>query len=276
MTFLFQLELAVTHPQAQQSLERIASEHLPGGLAHVAAYADLQWLVAYGWADRNALVVLLTELFAQLAANSPKSTTQFHPFAGLIHRLTLISSKPEQSAAALEALRWICRRVGERVHVPIILVDQAGRSVIRRSASIVLGDGFDKMAERLKSVPPEFGPAHVHPRAGAMLGSVAIARWEGVVDLDQQNLVVAEKLARKLCERDGGVPGLQAIAREGAKEHHARILLWSDQPQADLLRLAEKRLQALAEIYNVNPSKIKTLGLTADEVAALKPLVPVS
>lgn len=270
MPVLFQLELAAGALQDQQKVDRLFSEHLPGGLSHLSHYPDLQWLVAYGWGNAPALLKFLTALYHSFADQpTPVSNAQVHPFAGLVHRLTFLQNNGAEPAALVEALAWLSRRLGPAVRTPIILIDGAARTPIRASAAIVLANGYRDLEERLKSIPPEFGPAHAHPRHGALLAGVAAPRWEATVDLDRQNSSAAQRVARKLRERDGGVTGLEAIARLAPEANLARVLLWCDHPRADTQRQLEKRLQQISAEENVQPGPPRVIGLSPAEVLAL-------
>ena len=58
---------------------------------------------------------------------------------------------------------------------------------------------------------PDYGPAHIHPTAGALLAAARPPLIAFNVDLETADVEVAKRIARRLREADGGLPGVRAL-----------------------------------------------------------------
>ncbi len=110
-------------------------------------------------------------------------------------------------------LQAAAHALGERVGalgIPVIGYGELGEG--RRPAAFRAG-GLERLAERLASgeVTPLYGPAELHPTAGAVLLGVRAPLVAFNVDLETDRVEIARQIAAAIRERDGGLPGVQAI-----------------------------------------------------------------
>ena len=118
-------------------------------------------------------------------------------------RWTTRSPSPTPSAA----------RSPRRCGVPVFLYEAAARSAERRPLEAVRRGGLAGLAARLREPAwqPDYGPAALHPTAGAMaIGARGpLVAWNLV--LDRADLPLARHIARTIRTSGGGLPCLKAL-----------------------------------------------------------------
>ncbi len=100
-----------------------------------------------------------------------------------------------------------------RCGVPVFLYEAAARSAERRPLEAVRRGGLAGLAARLREPAwqPDYGPATLHPTAGAMaIGARGpLVAWNLV--LDRADLPLARHIARTIRTSSGGLPCLKAL-----------------------------------------------------------------
>ncbi len=114
--------------------------------------------------------------------------------------------------------REVGRRVGDDLGIPVYLYERAATRASRRNLADVRRGGFEALRDAITSDParaPDFGPAHVHPTAGAVaIGArpflIAFNAYIG----DSGKLRAAKDIARAVRESSGGLRAVKALGLE--------------------------------------------------------------
>jgi glutamate formiminotransferase / formiminotetrahydrofolate cyclodeaminase len=114
--------------------------------------------------------------------------------------------------------RAVGQRVGDELAIPVYLYERAASRPSHRNLADVRRGGFETLRDAIGSDPdraPDFGPARVHPTAGAVaIGArpflVAFNCYLG----DAVNLEATRQIARAVRESSGGLPAVKALALE--------------------------------------------------------------
>ena len=125
-----------------------------------------------------------------------------HPRLGAVDVVPFVALDPADREAATSAVRTFAGQVAERLGIPVFCYDEADPSA--RSLPDVRRDAF-----RVR--PPDFGPPEPHPRWGAMAVGARPLLVAVNCELDTADLAVAAEIARRVRERDGGLPGVRAL-----------------------------------------------------------------
>jgi len=106
--------------------------------------------------------------------------------------------------------------LAERYRLPVFLYAKAARRPDRRVLADIRRPGFEGLAAALARHDgrPDFGPPRPHPTAGATVTGARpfLVAWN--VQLDTRDLALARAIAHAIRERDGGLPGVQALGIE--------------------------------------------------------------
>lgn len=137
-----------------------------------------------------------------------------HPRMGAIDVIPFVplhDVSPETCVALAGAL---AERIAGEMNVPTFLYGQAARTDARRRLAAVRGGGFEALQTAIGRDPgrqPDFGPAAVHPSAGATAVGVRDFLVAFNVQLDTSDTGVAREIARRIRTAGGGRAGIQAL-----------------------------------------------------------------
>jgi glutamate formiminotransferase / 5-formyltetrahydrofolate cyclo-ligase len=143
------------------------------------------------------------------------SQTGEHPRMGTLDVLPFV---PLEGATLEDAVR-LARQAGERIGslgFAVYLYEAAATAPHRRNLADVRRGGYEGLAARMEDPlwQPDYGPPELDPRKGA----VAVGARPFLVAfnayLDSDDVEVAKTVARKVRERDGGLPGVKALGLE--------------------------------------------------------------
>jgi glutamate formiminotransferase len=167
--------------------------------------------------------------------------------------------EPEHTA------RLLGQRVGA-MGIPVLGYGDLGGG--RRPAFFRAG-GPDALAARLEAgeVEPLFGPARLHPTAGAVLLGVRPPLVAFNVELDTADLEVARAVAAGVRARDGGLPGVQALGLLLARSGRAQVSMNLIDVAATPLHRVVAEVERLAAGHGVAVAAGELVGLMPASVA---------
>jgi glutamate formiminotransferase len=138
-----------------------------------------------------------------------------HPRMGSLDVLPFV---PLEGASLEDATR-LARRAGERIGslgFAVYLYEAAATAPHRRNLADVRRGGYEGVSTRMEDPlwEPDYGPPHLDTRKGA----VAVGARSFLVAfnafLDTDDVEVARAVARRVRQRDGGLPGVKALGLE--------------------------------------------------------------
>lgn len=170
-----------------------------------------------------------------------------HPRIGATDVIPLV---PLEGTTLEDCVGWardLGRRIGEELGIPVYLYGAAAtRSDRVRLADVRRGE-YEGLKEVI-SLPerrPDFGPARLHPRAGATAVGARPFLIAFNVNLDSTDPGVARAIARAVRESSGGLPGVQALG----------------------LRLEDGRVQVSMNVLDFRRTSLAALYLRVEEEA---------
>jgi len=188
-----------------------------------------------------------------------------HPRVGAADVVPLVrfragDAEPEHAARVL----------GERVGalgIPVLGYGDLGGG--RRPAFFRAG-GPDALAARLESgeIEPMFGPARLHPAAGAVLLGVRPPLVAFNLELDTGDVEVARAVAAGVRARDGGLPGVQALGLRLARTGRAQVSMNLIDIAATPLHRVVREVERLAAEQGTAVTGGELVGLMPASVAA--------
>ena len=129
-------------------------------------------------------------------------------------------------ADAVATAKTVGARIGKELGLPVFLYAEACMRESRR----VLGNFRNKEFEGLSSLvgsdpefAPDFGPAHLHPTAGAVAVGARKFLIAYNVNLATKDVEVAKAIAKAVREKDGGFKRVQAMCFFLADKQQAQV-----------------------------------------------------
>ena len=176
---------------------------------------------------------------------------------------------PLGTATTAEAVR-LAERLGERVAkdlaIPVYLYANAARRPERSDLAKVREGQFEGIRASIGTDParvPDFGPAQVHPTAGAVaIGARPVLIAYNVV-LGTPDVAFAKAIAKLVRARDGGLPEVKALGFELAERHRAQVSM----------NLTDYRVTSVARAFEAVRSEAQKLGASVEdsEIVGLVP-----
>ena len=112
----------------------------------------------------------------------------------------------------IELARTFGQRIARRFDLPVYLYARAALQPERIRLADVRRGGYEGLRETIHEVgrEPDFGPARLHPRAGAVAVGARpfLIAWN--INLESDDLHLAKRIARTVRESGGGLPAVQA------------------------------------------------------------------
>ena len=188
-----------------------------------------------------------------------------HPRVGAADVVPIVrfadgDERPERAA------RVLARRIA-MIGVPVLGYGELGDG--RRPAFYRQG-GVERLAERMAAgeIEPLAGPPDLHPTAGAVLLGVRRPLVAFNVDLESGDLETARAIAAAIRERDGGLPGVQAIGLVLRSSGRAQVSTNLIDIEATPLQALVARIEELAAERGVAVAGSELVGLMPARVAA--------
>lgn len=136
-----------------------------------------------------------------------------HPRVGALDVMPVVYLDDGQRGAACAAVLTAAGLIGEELGVPVVLYGELATRPEHLRRSDLRAGGREGIAARLEAgeIVPDYGPPRAHPTAGAVLAAARPPLVAFNVDLDSDDLELAQRIAVGLRESGGGLPGVRAL-----------------------------------------------------------------
>jgi glutamate formiminotransferase/glutamate formiminotransferase/formiminotetrahydrofolate cyclodeaminase len=190
-----------------------------------------------------------------------------HPRIGAADVVPVVPiGRGDRERAAAAALR-LAERVGSELELPVFLYADLAPG---RGPAFFRSGGPVELQRRIDDgeLAPDFGPARLHPTAGAVIVGARPPLIAFNVNLACSDIEVAREIARTVRERDGGFPGVRALGLDlpaaGLTQVSMNVEDWE---AADLLEIVQ-RVEAEARGRGVELAGSELVGLMPAGAAA--------
>lgn len=194
--------------------------------------------------------------------------TGVHPRLGVVDVAPFVPLQAGGMDAAVAAARSLARRVGEDLELPVFLYGQADSSGTRRYPAALRRLGVAGLKEAVEAgrLVPDFGPARVDPRHGVTLIGARHFLVAFNVVLATSDPEVARQIARTTRERDGGLPGVQALGLYLESRGRAQVSINLVDPYRTSLFAVVDHIRRQAEKLETEIIESEIVGLVPEAV----------
>jgi glutamate formiminotransferase len=193
-----------------------------------------------------------------------------HPRVGAVDVVPFVPLGAEPMATAVAAARRLGEEVGARFGIPVFLYEEAATRAHTRSLAEIRRGGCDRLAERLADPAwaPDFGPARLHPTAGATVVGARFFLIAFNAVLTTAEVEVARTIARAVRESGGGLPALRAIGVLLASRGRAQVSMNLLDYRRTSLPAALERVRREAAALGVGVEETELVGLAPEAALA--------
>jgi glutamate formiminotransferase len=240
-------------PNFSEGRDRATLDALAGALSararllDVHADADHNRSVFTLVADEHALVEALVAAIASARERIDLRRHEgAHPRVGAADVVPVVPVRPGDMERAKRAALALAERVGGELDLPVFVY---GELAPGRGPAFFRAEGLEGLRRRVESgeLAPEFGPARIEERSGAVLVGARRPLIAFNVNL-RGDLEAAREIAAAVRERDGGFPGVRALGlelpRAGLVQVSMNVEDWEAAALHDLLAAIEREASA--------------------------------
>lgn len=136
-----------------------------------------------------------------------------HPRIGAVDVMPFVPLAATPMSVAVATARGFAERMAARFDLPTYLYGEAALRPDRVRLADIRRGGYEALVSLVSeaSRAPDFGPAGLHPTAGAMAVGARQPLIAFNVNLRTDDVGVARRIAVAIRESSGGMPGVQAI-----------------------------------------------------------------
>jgi len=136
-----------------------------------------------------------------------------HPRIGAVDVVPFVPLADSSMADCISAAREAGEAIGARFGIPVYLYEAAASRPDRRNLADLRRGGPNGVATRIgtEGGRPDYGPARLHPRAGAIVVGARPFLVAYNVNLTSGDLRTARAIASSVRASGGGLPGVKAL-----------------------------------------------------------------
>ncbi len=136
-----------------------------------------------------------------------------HPRMGATDVIPFIPISGVTMADCIQLARELGERMGRELNIPIYLYEEASTRAGRKNLSQVRQGQYEGLKEAIKTPErePDFGPAEIHPQAGATAVGARPPLIAYNINLGTGDVTIARKIARAIRGSSGGFPSIKGL-----------------------------------------------------------------
>lgn len=164
------------------------------------------------------------------------------------------------------------RRVADELQIPVYLYEKAARRPERENLPDVRKGEFEGIRDEIGTNPdraPDFGPARVHPTAGAVAVGARPILVAFNVNLATTDVTVAQKIAKAVRSRNGGFVFVRALGFEIKERGIVQVSMNCINYKRSPIHRVFEFVRREAARYGVGVIESEIVGLIPDEALVM-------
>jgi glutamate formiminotransferase len=188
-----------------------------------------------------------------------------HPVIGALDVCPVVWLHDDDRDTAGEEALAAARGIGTDAGVPVFLYGELAGHESHRERAFFRAGGTVELARRIEAgeLRPDFGPAELHPTAGATLVTARPPLAAFNVELAGADLAAARDIASRLREAGGGLDGVRAIGID-LGDSRTQVSTNIHDPAAVSLATVAIRIRDLAAPHGARPVGAEIVGLVPE------------
>jgi glutamate formiminotransferase len=136
-----------------------------------------------------------------------------HPRIGAVDVVPFVPINQATVPECVKLARLVASTIAKRFDIPSFLYEKSATHPSRRNLANIRRGGIDTLADKMTKLPwrPDYGPLKPHPSAGvSVIGCrEPLIAWN--INLESEDVTIAQQIARKIRQSSGGLPHVKAI-----------------------------------------------------------------
>ncbi|MGB9805119.1 glutamate formimidoyltransferase [Desulfofundulus sp.] len=189
-----------------------------------------------------------------------------HPRIGATDVIPFIPVSGVTMEECVELACQLGKEIGEKLRIPVYLYEEAAIRPERRSLGAIRKGEYEGLKEAIKTPErqPDFGPAEMHPSAGATAVGARPPLIAYNINLGTSDVNIAKAIAKSIRGSSGGYPSIKALG----------ILIEETGTAQVTINVCNFRQVSLARVFETVKSEAERYGvnITSSEIVGLVPL----
>jgi glutamate formiminotransferase/formiminotetrahydrofolate cyclodeaminase len=191
-----------------------------------------------------------------------------HPRMGATDVVPFVPLGAATMADAVRLAERLGERVGRDLGIPVFLYAAAAKRPERSDLARVREGQFEGLRAAIGTDParaPDFGPARIHPTAGAVAIGARPVLIAFNAYLTTPDVSIAKKVAKSVRARDGGLPEVKALGFDIAERHRAQVSMNLTDYRVTPIHRALEAVRREAQRYGVGVEESEIVGLVPED-----------
>src|SRR5690242_9450505 len=187
-----------------------------------------------------------------------------HPRMGAVDVIPFIPIRGVNMDQCLAIAKETAREIAERFQVPIYLYERAATRPDRTNLENVRRGQFEGLRNEIGTNPdrkPDYGPARIHPTAGATAVGVRKFLIAYNINLSTNDVGIAKFIAKRVRYSSGGFRNVKAMGVLLAERNLAQVSMNLTDFEQTPIKLAFETVRREAERYGVQIVGSEIVGL---------------
>ncbi|MBI2251742.1 MAG: glutamate formimidoyltransferase [Armatimonadetes bacterium] len=136
-----------------------------------------------------------------------------HPRIGAVDVIPLIPIKKCTMEDCINLAHDLGREIWRKYNIPVYFYEEASLNPKRKNLALLRKGNYELLKKEITHPErhPDIGEAKLHPTAGAVIIGARKPLIAYNINLKTNNLDIAKDIAKKIREKDGGLPGIKAL-----------------------------------------------------------------
>ncbi|MFO7815328.1 MAG: glutamate formimidoyltransferase [Halanaerobiales bacterium] len=186
-----------------------------------------------------------------------------HPRMGAVDVVPFTPVKNVEMGDAVRLANEVAEQAAENLDLPMYLYEEAATTEQRKNLAEIRKGEYEGFSKKIKKEKwkPDYGPQELHPTAGATVIGARMPLVAFNVNLDTDNLEIANKIARKVRHSGGGLRFVKAIGIDLNERNIVQVSMnMTDYTKTSLYQSFEM-VKFEAKRYGVNVIGSELIGL---------------
>ncbi len=189
-----------------------------------------------------------------------------HPRIGAADVIPFVPISGVTMDECVQLARELGQEIGEKLDIPVFLYEEAAVKAERKNLADVRRGEYEGLKESIKQLErcPDFGPAQMHPRAGATAVGVRPPLVAYNINLNTSDLEIAKAIAKTIRGSSGGYPSIKALG----------VLIEETNTAQVTINVCNFREVSLARVFETVKNEAERFGVSiaGSEIVGLVPM----
>lgn len=189
-----------------------------------------------------------------------------HPRVGAVDVCPFVPVKNMTLDEAAQQAKKLAKDTAEKLNIPVYLYEANAQTMERKNLAFIRQGEYESLPQKLKELPPDFGP-HEFSENVQKTGATVIGARNFLIafniSLNTRDVTAVKQIASVLREKNGGLPTIKAIGWYMADYQCAQVSF----------NLTDYKTTGLAQVFEACKQEAARRGLavTGSELIGLAP-----